>query len=101
MTFDPRTSDLAGIPEATLRKWLLDAQTALHDLSIGGKPQSVSYGQGDGSKAITFTPATIGVLNAHIAALKAQLGIHGRSRHAITPLFGGGPNGGGRGHGFL
>lgn len=86
--FNPATSDLAGVPEATLQQWLLEAQTALHQLSVGGKPEAVAYTQGAANKSVTFTRANIADLQQHIAALKAQLGIHSRSRHAITPFFG-------------
>jgi hypothetical protein len=85
--FDAATSDLAGIPVATLQQWLLEAQTALHQLSVGSKAETVGYTQGDSSKSVTYTRATLATLQAHITALKRQLGIPSRSRHAITPFF--------------
>lgn len=81
--FDPMTSDLAGVPDATLRAWLLQAQTALHELSTGGKVASASYSQGEGGKSVTFTQAQLPALRAHIAALKAQLGMVTRPRRAL------------------
>jgi hypothetical protein len=87
MRFNPSTSDLAGVPHATLQRWLGEAQEALHQLSIGGLPQALSYGQGESTKSVTYTRAEMASLRAHIASLKAQLGIHDRSRRAIRPIF--------------
>jgi hypothetical protein len=81
------TSNLAGVPPATLQQWLVDAQTALHLLSIGGKPETVAYAQADGSKSVTYTRANLAQLQAHIVALQAALGLRSRSRRAITPFF--------------
>jgi len=78
--FDPTSSDFAGVPEPTLRQWLFQAQQALHELSTGEKGESYSYTQGDGAKSVTYSRANIGMLTAHIAALKAQLGIGGGRR---------------------
>jgi hypothetical protein len=88
MRFNPATSDLAGIPRPTLEQWLREAQTALHELSIGGKVEAAAYTQGEGSKSITFTRGDMAQLRAHIAALKAQLGVRDHSRRAIRPYFG-------------
>ena len=84
--FDPNTSDLAGIPTATLKQWLLDAQTAMHDLAVGAKVVQVQYGQNQGNRMVTYKMADMGALRGYIAELKRQLGIgHGRS--PITPYF--------------
>jgi hypothetical protein len=84
---DRATSDLAGIPVETLQRWLREAQEALHDLATGGKAKAVLYGQGDGTKSVTFTAANMAGLRGYISELKAQLGI-GRGRRALEPIFG-------------
>lgn len=89
MGIDTTTSDLVGIPTATLRQWLLDAQTAFHDYLTGGKPVIVTYNMGDGQRTVTYSKANIGDLSAYIQALKAQLGIT-CGRRALTPQFSGG-----------
>lgn len=85
--FDPSTSDLAGVAPATLQLWLGQAQQALHELSIGAKAVTVSYAQGEGSKSVTFTPASVPQLRAHIAALMAQLGMTTRARRPVRFRF--------------
>lgn len=84
--FDVSRSDLAGVPQATLRQWLLDAQTALHQLAIGGKVEAAAYTQGDGSKSVTYTRAQLPQLRAHIALLQSALGIRG-VRRPLRPRF--------------
>ena len=86
MYIDKQKTDLVGIPIPTLQQWLLDAQTAVHDLTVGGKPVVVTYAQGDGTRSVTYTPANIAGLHAYIQELKAQLGIT-RGRRAIRPYF--------------
>lgn len=84
--FDPTTSDLALIPLATLQQWQSDAVTALHQLSIGAKVVTASYSQGDGSRAVTYTPANINDLRAWLAKLNAQLGL-GKGRRPMRVQF--------------
>jgi hypothetical protein len=83
---DRSKTDLAGVSTATLQQWLADAQQALHDLSIGGKPVTVTYTQGDGQKSVTYTRAEAGALRGYIEELKAQLGIT-CGRRPIRPFF--------------
>lgn len=83
--FTPRLNNFSGMPPATLQQWLIEAQQALHELSTGAKGESYSYTQGDGSKAVTYTRADLGALQAHILALQYALGI--RRRRAIRPVF--------------
>ena len=83
--FTPRINNFTGVSPAVLQQWLSDAQQAMHDLSIGGKGESYSYTQGDGSKSVTYTRANLADLQAHILALQYALGI--RRRRAIRPVF--------------
>ena len=69
----------AGIPPATLQTWLTQAQTARHQLVTGTKPQVVMYGQGDGTKQVTYTRAKLEDLDAYITSLMRALG-QGRRR---------------------
>lgn len=75
-----------GVPTATLQAWLTAAQQALQDLTAGGKAYSVSYSQGDGSKAVTYTQADIAALRMRIRGLTAALGLT-NPRRAIRPVF--------------
>jgi hypothetical protein len=80
--FNPNATILAGLPKATLQQWLTTAQTAYMQLSIGGKPVSVSY---DG-KAVQYTPADKTQLMAWIGLLQRQLG-QNHGRRALRPYF--------------
>jgi len=84
--YDPTTSDLANVPEATLRQWQIDALTAMHELSTGKKRVTVSYSQGDGSRSVTYAQANIDDLRAWLAKLNAQLGL-GSRRRPIRTIF--------------
>nr|WP_256344819.1 gpW family protein [Pseudomonas gingeri] len=68
-----------------MQQWLAESQQALHDLSVGGKGESYSYTQGDGTKSVTYTRANLGDLQAHINALLYALGM--KRRRAIRPVF--------------
>ena len=83
---NPQTSDLTGIPPATLQQWLLDSQTAMHDLVTGTKPVTVTYTQGDGQRSVTYKPADMAALRGYIQELKAQLGIT-CGRRALRPIW--------------
>jgi hypothetical protein len=68
------TSAFAGLPPATLQQFLTNAQTALDALLCGRRETSVSYGEGSGQKAVTFTRTTEAQLRRHIRELKELLG---------------------------
>jgi hypothetical protein len=83
MTYDCRIApEFIGVAPATLQQWLTDCQNALQALSVGGKAQVVSYAQGDGSKAVTYTPADRGLLERRIRDLASALGLAPRRRAA-------------------
>jgi hypothetical protein len=83
MRFNPRTSIFAGMSQAALQAALQSAQQAYLDLTTGGKVQAAAYTQGDGSKSVTYTPATIANLTQVINELQAQLGMR---RYARRPI---------------
>lgn len=85
--FDPSRSLLAGMDTADLEQRLRQMQQDYLDLSAGRKPMSASYAQGDGSKSVSYTQATIGQLAMAIRQLQAQLGIINRPRSAIGVRF--------------
>lgn len=86
MSYDRSTSDLVGVPTATLQQWLADSQQAMHDLATGSKVVQVNYMQGDGQKMVTYKHTEMAALRGYIQELKAQLGItNGRS--PISPFF--------------
>ena len=85
------TNPDGSISRATLTQWLADARIAYHQLITGGKAVTLSYEQGLGKKAVTYTAANISDLNAYIASLERDLGM--RSRRAIGVKYHGGQAG--------
>ena len=57
------------------------------DLSSGRKVVSAAYTQGDGSKSVTFTKATLGQMAMMIRQMQAQLGIINTPRRPLRPVF--------------
>jgi hypothetical protein len=82
----PIAGSFVGVPAATLQLWLTDAQTARHQLTTGARPQVIAYGQGDGTKAVTYTRANIADLDNYIASLMRALGLGGK-RRAVGVAF--------------
>lgn len=78
--------ELIGFDDATLQKMLTDSQNALQALATGSKAQTISYAQGDGSRAVTYTPAQQGLLEQRIRQLAAALGL-AAPRRAIGVRF--------------
>jgi hypothetical protein len=72
-----------GIETTLLQRWLAESQQALHDLKTGAQGQSYSYTQGDGAKAVTYTPANTPALEEHIRELQAALGLIAHSRSPV------------------
>lgn len=64
-----------------LQTRLTEAETALHELSLGARAASVSY---DGN-SVTYTAANSATLRAYIAELKFK--INGTPRRAIGVSF--------------
>lgn len=81
--FNPNTSVFAGMSTPVLQQALASAQTALIALQTGQKVVSASYGQGDGTKSVTYTEANIGALTMLIRQLQQQLGIIHRARRPM------------------
>jgi hypothetical protein len=77
---------LAGIDPVTLRAWLDEAVAAYHQIMVTGAPQTVSYGQGDGQKSVTFSKVNAGGLAHWIQQLQQALGLS-RGRQAIGVRF--------------
>lgn len=68
---------------ATLEARLAEAETALHQLEIGGRVVRVRASDG---KQVEYAAAEIGPLRAYVASLKRQLGKMSRGR-AIGVTF--------------
>ncbi|WP_174296526.1 gpW family head-tail joining protein [Sphingomonas bacterium] len=85
--FDPSRSLLAGMDTSLLQARLAQMQQDYLDLSSGRKVNTASYAQGDGSKSVTYSMASIGQLAMVIRQLQAQLGIIDRPRSAIGVRF--------------
>ncbi len=80
------SAEFIGQSPETLQAWLTAAQTALQDLSTGGKPVTLSYNTGAGSKSVTYQMTDIGMLERRISALAHALGLAPR-RRAMSPGF--------------
>jgi hypothetical protein len=79
---------LIGVDPALLRQWLGEAQTAYQQMMVSNNPQTVTYGQGDGQKSVTFSRSTNpGQLAAWIQQLQQALGLSG-GRRPIAVRFG-------------
>ena len=85
--FDQSRSTLAGVPRATLLLWLATAQGALSQLMTGAKVVSAAYVQGDGSRSVTYSQATLPALNNWIMLLNEALGNTRGVRRAMRPFF--------------
>lgn len=86
MRYNPRCSIFAGMSTADLQAYLAAAQQAYMALSTGAKVATASYTQGDGSKSVTYTQASLPNLTALIMQLQAQLGI-GCGRRPIRFVY--------------
>lgn len=85
--FNTATSLLAGRPRAVLEADLATAQQAYIDLQGGAKVVNVSYAQGSGSRAVTYTQASVADVQHLIRTLQLQLGIVQRARRPIRVRF--------------
>ena len=85
--YDPATSTLAGIPQATLQAYLSALQNCRMQLMSNSQVASASYTQGDGSKTVTFRKADLSALMNEIKQVQMQLGVAGVSRRAYRPVF--------------
>lgn len=85
--YNPSTSIFAGMSTNALQAALANAQQAYLDLSTGAKVQVAAYGQGDGTKSVTYTQTNISDLVALIKQLQAQLGIIHRGRRPVQFRF--------------
>ncbi len=86
-----RRSVLDGMDLNTLQAQLTTLQTAYLAVSAGGKSESVSYTQGEGSKAVTYTRASIPSLQNAIRLVQRQIDIITGNRGTdgpIKPYFG-------------
>jgi len=84
--YNPDTSVLAGMSQTQLQAALTNAQNALLQLQTGAKVVSLSYAQGDGSRSVTYSQASIPGLTALIMQIQRQLNPFSR-RRALRPIF--------------
>ena len=85
--FNPNTSVFAGMSTPVLQQALTNAQLALISLQTGEKVVTVSYGQADGSKSVTYTQTNIGALTLLIRQLQQQLRIIPRARRRMGVVY--------------
>lgn len=86
-----RTSILDGVSVQALQTQLASMQQAYLSLMAGGKIESASYTQGDGSRSISYTKANIGDLTQAILAVQSQIdqlnGVSINRRPPLRPFF--------------
>ena len=87
MRYNPATSIFGGMSTTQLQAALTTAQQAYLDLSSGAKVVTASYTQGDGSKSVTYTAASLPNIVALIKQLQAQLGIICHGRRPMRMLY--------------
>jgi hypothetical protein len=87
MRFNAKTSIFAGLPRDLLQRQLEEAQRAYVELSSGARVVTAQYVQGDGSKSVTYTAASLPNVVSLIKELQAQLGIIHRGRSPIRVGF--------------
>lgn len=86
-SFDPSTSLFAGMSDAQLRQALANAQVAYQEMLLGERGVKFSYTQGDGAKAVEFTPTSPQQIMMLIRQLQLQLGLISRARRPIRLAF--------------
>lgn len=84
MAVPPTTGAFAGMSIAQLTATRATAQQALIDLLTGGKPVTVSYGNGEGQRMVTYTRTNEAALRNLIRDLNEALGLSGRRALAVT-----------------
>lgn len=77
---------LVGMPVPQLQTLLAQLQAAYATTLTGKNAQIVSYGQGDGTKSVTYNRVDAISLRVHIGEVQAALGITPR-RRAIVPRW--------------
>ena len=78
---------LVGVDQATLQKWLTDAQSAYAQLMTGARAVQVSFGAGDGGhKAVSYSRTNAGQLLMWIQQLQQALG-NAPPRRALAVRF--------------
>ena len=87
MSFNQDDSVFAGMPQAQLQAALSAAQTALIALQSGQLATTVSYANGTGNRAVTYTRTNMGSLVQLIGELKACLGLASHARRGLRVGF--------------
>jgi hypothetical protein len=85
--FRINTSVLNGMTQAQMQVALTAAQQAYVAFMTGSKGESFSYSQGEGSRSVTYTRATLPQLTAFISELQAALGMRRRARQPVRFFF--------------
>lgn len=83
---DTVPAEFVGLSQSQLQTLLTQTQEAISALVTGGKPVSVAFAQGDGSKSVTYTPANLPELRMRARILAELLGLRG-PRRAIGVVF--------------
>jgi hypothetical protein len=85
------TSILDGVSLAALQAQLASMQRAYLALVSGGKVQSASYSQADGSRSVSYTQANLADLVQAIIGVQTQIdalnGICRNRRPPVAPFF--------------
>lgn len=60
-----------GVSVITLNQWLSEAQVALHEVATGKRTITLSLGD----KRVSFSPADVRALRAHISQLQTAIAV--------------------------
>ncbi len=87
VVFDVNQTWLAGMSQAQLLTLYGQMQAAQAQLMMGGKPVTVSYAQGDGSKSVTYNMTSAGQLQNALTLVQRALGLPGMSRRPMRMRY--------------
>lgn len=73
-TFPVTCGIFAGMTQVQLQALLIAAQNAYNQLMTGTKGVTFSYAQGDGTKSVTYTQASVANLTQYIMQINQALG---------------------------
>ena len=77
---------LVGMSQPQLQALLASLQTAYAAIITGRREVIVTYGQGEGTKSVTFNQVSATSLRQHITEVQAALGL-GQPRRALRPTW--------------
>ena len=78
---------LAGMSRPDMQALFTAMQGAYQKLSLGSMVVTASYGQGDGTRSVTFRQANMPQMAAQLAELARVLGYDVQQRRPLVPYY--------------